>query len=258
MPDWLAMLNDPRVLDTSNFLAAGLAMGFAAIGPGVGEGYAAGRAAAGISRQPAQAGGLLRNMLIGQAIAETSGILGLVVAIILVARGSGAVGDWAVGAALIGAGLAVGMSAIGPGVGSGLVAGKTLDTIARTPEAGGKATMTMLIAQALSQNAAIFGFLIGIMLIYVVGGKTPTDIVDYGSKLVYNAGRFLGAGLCIGMGAAGPAIGIGFAGAKAVEGIGKNMEHAGLLQRTMFVGIAVSESTAIYALVVSIILVAVK
>lgn len=250
MAAWLDIVNDPQVLASSKYLAAGLAMGLSAIGPGVGEGYAAGRAAVGISRQPAQAGSLLRNMLIGQAIAETSGILGLVVAIVMITRGE--VANWAVGAALVGAGLSVGFSAIGPGVGAGLVAGKTLDAISRTPECASKATMTMLIGQALSQNAAIFGFLVSMLLMFGQGGDIRPDAW---AAVIPAMGQYLGAGLCMGLGALGPAIGIGFAAAKAVEGIGLNLDHAGLLQRTMFVGVAVSESTAIYALVVALLLI---
>lgn len=244
------IVNSPDVLSSSKFLAAGLAMGLSAIGPGVGEGYAAGRAAVGISRQPAQAGSVLRNMLIGQAIAETSGILGLVVAIIMVTRGG--ITNWAVGAALIGAGLSVGFSAIGPGIGAGLVAGKALDSLSRTPESSSKVTMTMLIGQALSQNAAIFGFLVSMLLMFGRGTNLAAD--DWPS-VIPAMGQYIGAGICMGLGALGPAIGIGFAGAKAVEGIGYSLEHAGLLQRTMFVGVAVSESTAIYALVVSLLLI---
>ncbi|NLX59753.1 MAG: ATP synthase F0 subunit C [Phycisphaerae bacterium] len=255
MTTWLDIINDPQVLDSSKYLAAGLAMGFAAIGPGVGEGFAAGRAVHGISRQPAQAGNLLRNMLIGQAIAETSGILGLVVAIIMVTRGAGAIMDWGIGAALIGSGLAVGMSAIGPGVGAGMTGGKALDAIARTPEASGKVTLTMLIGQAMSQNAAILGFLISIMLLSVSREMLTAEDPAFWPAIILKVGKYIGAGLCMGMGAVGPALGIGFAAANAVEGIGRRLEHASLLQRTMFVGVAVSESTAIYALVVSLLLI---
>lgn len=254
MVTFVEIINDPQVLDSSKYLAAGLAMGFAAIGPGVGEGYAAGRAVVGIARQPGQAGSLLRNMLIGQAIAETSGILGLVIAIILVARGAGEIADWAVGAALIGSGLAVGMSAIGPGVGSGLAAGKALDSIGRTPEATGKVTLTMLIGQAMSQNAAILGFLVSIMLMGVARESLAADDPGYWASIIVKVGKYLGAGICMGMGAVGPAIGIGYAAAMAVEGIGRRLERASLLQRTMFVGVAVSESTAIYALVIALLL----
>ena len=49
-------------------------------------------------------------------------------------------------------------------------------------------------------------------------------------------------------------VGIGYAAAMAVEGIGRRLERASLLQRTMFVGVAVSESTAIYALVIALLL----
>ncbi len=254
MATFVEIINDPQVLDSSRYLAAGLAMGFAAIGPGVGEGYAAGRAVVGIARQPGQAGSLLRNMLIGQAIAETSGILGLVIAIIMVARGAGEIADWGVGAALIGSGLAVGMSAIGPGIGSGLAAGKALDSIGRTPEATGKVTLTMLIGQAMSQNAAILGFLVSIMLMGVARESFAADDPGYWPSIIVKVGKYLGAGICMGMGAVGPAIGIGYAAAMAVEGIGRRLERASLLQRTMFVGVAVSESTAIYALVIALLL----
>jgi len=65
-------------------LGAGLAMGFGAIGPGVGEGFAAGKACEGISRRPDQAGLLTRTMLIGQAVSESTGIYSLVIALILI------------------------------------------------------------------------------------------------------------------------------------------------------------------------------
>ena len=65
-------------------LGAGIAMGFGAIGPGIGEGYAAGRACEGISRAPKEAGLLTRTMLIGQAVSETTGIYSLVIALIMI------------------------------------------------------------------------------------------------------------------------------------------------------------------------------
>jgi F-type H+-transporting ATPase subunit c len=63
-------------------LGAGLAM-IAGIGPGIGQGYAAGKAAEAVGRQPEAQGGILRTMLLGAAVAETTGIYGLVVALIL-------------------------------------------------------------------------------------------------------------------------------------------------------------------------------
>ena len=55
----------------------------AGIGPGVGQGYAAGQAAAAVGRQPEAKADIVQTMLLGQAVAETTGIYGLVIAIIL-------------------------------------------------------------------------------------------------------------------------------------------------------------------------------
>ena len=66
------------------FMGAGLAMGFGAIGPGVGEGYAAGKACEAIGRNPKEAGLLTRTMLVGQAVSESTGIYSLVVALLLI------------------------------------------------------------------------------------------------------------------------------------------------------------------------------
>ena len=65
------------------FIGAGLAMGFGAIGPGVGEGFAAGKACEAIGKNPAEAGLLTRTMLVGQAVSESTGIYSLVVALLL-------------------------------------------------------------------------------------------------------------------------------------------------------------------------------
>ncbi|MFH1007582.1 MAG: ATP synthase F0 subunit C [Candidatus Latescibacterota bacterium] len=66
------------------YLGAGIAMGFGAIGPGVGEGFAAGKACEAIARTPEEAGLLTRTMLIGQAVSESTGIYSLVIALLLI------------------------------------------------------------------------------------------------------------------------------------------------------------------------------
>ena len=72
------------IVRAAALLGAGLAMGFGAIGPGVGEGYAAGRACEAIGRNPSEAGLLTRTMLVGQAVSESTGIYSLVVALLLI------------------------------------------------------------------------------------------------------------------------------------------------------------------------------
>ena len=65
-------------------LAAGIAMGFGAVGPGIGEGFAAGKACESLGKRPDEAGLITRTMLVGQAVTETTGIYALVVALILI------------------------------------------------------------------------------------------------------------------------------------------------------------------------------
>ena len=63
-------------------IGAGLAM-IAGIGPGIGQGYAAGKGAEAVGRQPGAKGDITSTMLLGAAVAETTGIYGFVVALIL-------------------------------------------------------------------------------------------------------------------------------------------------------------------------------
>ena len=55
----------------------------AGIGPGVGQGIAAGYGASAVGRNPGAKGDIMSTMLLGQAVAETTGLYGLVVALIL-------------------------------------------------------------------------------------------------------------------------------------------------------------------------------
>ena len=64
----------------------------------------------------------------------------------------------------------------------------------------------------------------------------------------------LGAGICMGVGALGPGIGEGNAVSKACEAIGRQPESKGAVTSTMIMGCAIAETTGIYALVISILL----
>lgn len=64
-------------------VGAGLAL-IAGIGPGIGEGYAVGKACEAIARQPEQKGSVTTTMLMGCAIAETTGLYGLIVGLLLI------------------------------------------------------------------------------------------------------------------------------------------------------------------------------
>ncbi len=68
------------------------------------------------------------------------------------------------------------------------------------------------------------------------------------------AAKLLGAGLCMGIGAIGPAIGEGIAVSKALEAMARQPEMAGTLRTNMILGCAITETTGIYSLVISLLL----
>ncbi|MCH5200453.1 MAG: ATP synthase F0 subunit C [Oscillospiraceae bacterium] len=63
-------------------IGAGLAM-IAGLGPGIGEGICGGQAVAAVGRQPEASGIVTRTMIIGDALAETTGLYSLLIAILL-------------------------------------------------------------------------------------------------------------------------------------------------------------------------------
>jgi len=72
--------------------------------------------------------------------------------------------------------------------------------------------------------------------------------------LIANGLKFLGAGLAM-TGAIGAGAGVGIVVAGAVQGIARNPDAAGQIMSNMILGVALAEAVAIYALVVSLILI---
>lgn len=72
------------IAKAASLLGAGICMGVGALGPGVGEGFVAGKACEGIARSPENANLITRTMLVGQAVSESTGIYSLVIALLLI------------------------------------------------------------------------------------------------------------------------------------------------------------------------------
>ncbi|ROQ92108.1 ATP synthase F0 subunit C [Desulfosoma caldarium] len=226
-------------------LGAGISIGFSAIGAALGEGYAAGKASEILSYRPRLADKILKTMLVGQAIAETAGIFGLVVAMLMLfssVSGKPILTAWA----YLGAGLAIGLSAIGCGIGAGMPAGGACLGIGRQPEASGPITTLMLVGSGVAQSTVIYGLLIAQLLLY----KRLPEVATFPHICA-----LLGAGLAVGFGGNGPGLGKGFAAETAAYQIARNPENATILMRIMLVGQGVAESTGVYSLVVSLLLI---
>lgn len=73
---------EKAIVLAASAIGAGLAM-IAGLGPGIGEGFAVGKACEAIGRQPEAQSDITRTMFIGCAVAESTGIYSLVIALIL-------------------------------------------------------------------------------------------------------------------------------------------------------------------------------
>jgi F-type H+-transporting ATPase subunit c len=76
-------------------------------------------------------------------------------------------------------------------------------------------------------------------------GQTDVKISDDGIK-------FIGAGLAMGLGAFGPALGIGNMVGRALDALGRNPEAQPVIQTNMILGLAFAEAIGIYALVTAV------
>jgi F-type H+-transporting ATPase subunit c len=65
------------------------------------------------------------------------------------------------------AGLAIGLGAIGPGIGIGLLVNGALQAIGRNPEAGGQIQVNMILGIAMAESIAIYALVMALMLKFI-------------------------------------------------------------------------------------------
>ena len=251
-------ISGEQLITFARFVGAALSMGLAAIGSAMGIGTAAAGALKAMARRPERQGEFVRTMFIGQAVAESTAIYGLVVAMLLlfVVGGGNTDGlhgsDWVNAISYLGAGLAMGLGAIGAGYGIGIAAKQAIEAMLLRPELSGALMRTMFLGMAITESPAIYSLVIAMILIFVT---TIPDALGFNGTHLLDMSRLLGAGIAMGAGAIGSALGIGIAASKALDGIARQPSKQGSLVRTMFLSMAITESPAIYALVIASILI---
>ncbi|OON97770.1 MAG: ATP synthase F0 subunit C [Epulopiscium sp. Nele67-Bin005] len=166
---WMQSTDPAALILAFSAIGAGLAM-IAGIGPGIGQGFAAGKAAEAMGKNPVHGGRpATLVMLLGAAVAETSGIFALVVAIIMLFANPllsmNASVIIIVGCA-IGAGFAM-IAGIGPGIGQGYAAGKAAEAVGKRPKLQSQVVRTMLLGQAVAQTTGIYALIIALLLLFV-------------------------------------------------------------------------------------------
>tara|TARA_A100001015_G_C14987745_1_gene712330 strand:+ start:1056 stop:1763 length:708 start_codon:yes stop_codon:yes gene_type:complete len=145
---------------------------------------------------------------------------------------------------VLGAGLAIGLGAIGSAIGEGYIAMNAMKALERQPGASQKILRLMIIGQAITETAAIFALVMALVLIFGVDGGGLIKGIT-----------FLGAGIAIGFGTIGSGFGAGLPGGSAMKGLARNPENSDVLTVQMIIGQAVTQTSTIFALTVSLILV---
>ena len=76
-------------------------------------------------------------------------------------------GDIAEAMRNLGAGLAIGLGAIGPGIGIGILAAKAMESLGRNPEAAGPIQQNMILAIAFAEAIAIYALVVAVIIKFV-------------------------------------------------------------------------------------------
>lgn len=240
----LIVENDNRGMFLAT-LGAGLAVGIAGMGAGIGIGIAGAAGAGAIAEQPEKFG----KSLVFTALPQTQAIYGLLIAILLFLF-TGIIGgepvSLSVGLVAVGIGLSVGIAGLSA-VGQGIAAAGGIATYSEREDLFGKG----VVFSVLPETQAIYGLLIGILLLLFTGmlAGAPKDMLagttGYAIGLVA-----IGAGLSVGI-AGLSAIGQGIA---AGSGIATVAEDEKIFGRAMVFSV-LPETQAIYGLLVAILLI---
>jgi F0F1-type ATP synthase membrane subunit c/vacuolar-type H+-ATPase subunit K len=232
-------------VDAGTILAvtgAGLAVGLSAIGSGIGVGIAGATGAGVIAVRPEKFG----RALVFQAVPQTQGMYGLLVAVlILLATGviGGGGGDvpLPLGLAAVGAGLATGISGFSA-IGQGIAASAGIAATAEHDSAMGRS----LIFAVIPETQAIYGLLVAILIMAFSGLLTGDAAATEATGLAA-----IGCGLAVGI-AGLSAIGQGIA---AAAGSAASAEHEESFGKSLVFSV-IPETQAIYGLLVAILIMA--
>lgn len=141
-------------------LGAGLAIGIAGLGVTLGEGLVAKKSLDILGKNPDLAPVLRKVTILGIALVESAAIYGLIIALLILFSDN--LDAWRG----IAAGLAIGLTGFGAGLGEWWVVVNGLESIHRNPSAEKDIMNSMILYIALVESAAIYGLIIALLALY--------------------------------------------------------------------------------------------
>jgi len=229
------------------------AVGIASLTAAFSECISAGYAMEAIGRQPGANKLLTRSAIITMCVTETGAIFCLVIGLLLIFGGfvDGGI-DYARAASLLAAGIAVGLGTMGANLGSGHTGAEACRGLGRSPSHSLPLTTNMLIGQAMTQTASVYAFVVAILLLYAVPPMAECQSVF---NQVFRSCAYLGAAFSIGIGTFGSGVGSGLVTATSCKMMAKHLNEKSHWMRMTIITSAIAQTTAIYALVISFLLI---
>jgi F0F1-type ATP synthase membrane subunit c/vacuolar-type H+-ATPase subunit K len=198
-----------------------------------------------IARQPFFAQSIVRFMLITQSLLQSPIIFGFIVSSIIRYQAT-YVQTLSDSLRLIASGLCIGLGSVGPAIGLAIFAQSACRGLGVNPRAYNTLFSFTLISQTIIETPIIFSFVISMALLFLVPITNISDIY---------AIALLGAAISTGLGTVGPGISSGKTAAAACHQIALNPESHNILSRVSMFVQGLIETCAIYAVLISFLLI---
>ncbi len=233
-----------EIADIIHYLSVVMTVTLPSLGAGLGEGIAGSAALTAINKQPAAKGEIAKNAILGMALVETAAVIGVVISFLLLISTIPPEHRLFTSLGHLGIALAVSIPGFVIGLASSLPAREASLALARQPFFSQKVSRFMLVSQSIIQTPIILGFIVAMFI------NNQAAV----SNSLFDAIRLIATGAAVGLGTIGPAIGLALFSRTACRGIGMNRQAYGSLFSFMFISNAIIESPAIFALIISLIL----
>jgi len=226
-------------------LGMGIAVGCTTAAVGIASSFAVKSACISISRQPHHCQKIITLMLLIQSIIEAPVIFGLLIALLIKTQITDAL-TLCEGIKLCASGIAIALGSIGPSIGQAIFAKESCSAAGLNTESFSNLLPFSLLSQAVIETPIIFSLVISAILIFKpIAIATATTIAIVSLVVAFT----------VGFGTGGSAIASGYVASKSAKYIALKKEHYPVFLQSTLLSQAIIESSAIYALIVGLVLV---
>lgn len=198
-----------------------------------------------IARQPFFSQQIVRFMLIALSLLQTPIIFGLIVAL-FIRQQAGSIETIRDSLRLISSGVCIGLGSIGPAIGLAFFTTTACKSMGVNRSSYRQLFSFALISQAIIETPILFALIVSVSLLLVVPAVASESLID-GIML-------LSAGLCTGIGTMAPGISSGKTATEACKQIAQNPEAYSVLSGVSMFAQGLIETAAIYAVLISFLL----